>query len=401
MLPSGRFFLSRDSVYETDRRARQRALWLYDQVLEDVEENAELDIREAGRYKARQPPFPKLRGKEPGIDDLECRRVWGVVAEVAAAYPRLLAWLAEGRVSGTWNVFGSLVGVARLIPGLRWLLWHFMFEPVACYAPWRTALYEAILQDQRSKKNKKNKAPVETLICTGPEVPGLSAITDVAAIQHIPGRHDLRQRVVNMSSGCIGISGPRGSGKTALMQDFCSHRYGTPRIPTPRTSADEPLLPGMRVMIQAPLPFDAKEYLIHQYACLCEAVLADVRFNPTTLFQRALGPILRPSLGRPRALRGGLVGIALLVLAGGLFAGTWPHWAPRTWQLVGAVAALVAGLAAIGWRTRWAFIEARQVITLAADARPATVTGEPALSGARRRALGDLRTAIVARARAV
>ena len=32
--------------------------------------------------------------------------------------------------------------------------------------------------------------------------------------------------------------------------------------------------------------------------------------------------------------------------------------------------------------------------------RPAAVTGEPALSGARRRALGDLRTAIVALARA-
>jgi hypothetical protein len=60
-----------------------------------------------------------------------------------------------------------------------------------------------------------------------------------------------------MSSGCIGISGPRGSGKTALMHDFCSHRYGTPHIPTPSTSAGEPLLPGMRVMIQAPLPFDA------------------------------------------------------------------------------------------------------------------------------------------------
>jgi hypothetical protein len=33
--------------------------------------------------------------------------------------------------------------------------------------------------------------------------------------------------------------------------------------------------------------------------------------------------------------------------------------------------------------------------------RPAAVTEEPALSGARRRALDDLRTAIVARARAV
>ncbi len=366
MLPSGRFFFNRDSVFENDRRARQRALWLYDQVLEDVEKTAELSIVEADRHKAQQPPFPKLRGKEPEIGDNECRRVWGVVAEVAAAYPRLLAWLAEGRVSGTWNVFGSMVGVARLIPGLRWLLWHFMFEPVARYAPWRTALYEAILQDQRSKQNK---TPADTLTCSGSEVPGLSAITDVAAIQHLPGRQELRQRVVNMSSGCIGISGLRGSGKTALIQDFCSHRYGTPHIPTPHTSADEPLLPGMRVMIQAPLPFDVREYLIHQYACLCEAVLADVRFNPTTLVQHALGPILRPGLIRTRALLGGLVGVALLVLAGGLFAGAWPHLAPRTWELVGGSVALVAGLAAITWRTRWAFVEARQVITLAADAQ--------------------------------
>jgi len=53
MLPSGRFFLSRDSVYETDRRARQRALWLYDQVLEDVEKTPELNMPKADRHKTR------------------------------------------------------------------------------------------------------------------------------------------------------------------------------------------------------------------------------------------------------------------------------------------------------------------------------------------------------------
>lgn len=138
-------------------------MWLYDCVLEDVEKAAELSILAADRHEAQEPPFPRLWGKEPRIDDGECRRIWGVVAEVTAAYPRLLAWLAEGRVSGTWNVFGFVVGVARLIPGLRWLLWHFMFEPVARYAPWRTALHEAILQEQREKK----KAPTDTLTCSG------------------------------------------------------------------------------------------------------------------------------------------------------------------------------------------------------------------------------------------
>ncbi|MGA8465346.1 MAG: hypothetical protein WB688_14365, partial [Trebonia sp.] len=63
MLPSGRFFLDRDSVYENNRRARQRALWLYDRVREDVDKAEELNVAaDSGRYTAKEPPFPKLWG---------------------------------------------------------------------------------------------------------------------------------------------------------------------------------------------------------------------------------------------------------------------------------------------------------------------------------------------------
>jgi hypothetical protein len=113
--------------------------------------------------------------------------------------------------------------------------------------------------------------------------------------------------------------------------------------------------------------FEAREFLIHLYTCLCKAVLADVRFNPTTLRQHMLGPILRPGSMRRGALLGGLGGVALLILAACLLWG-WPHWSARTWELIGAAAALAAGIVAVNLRTRRALIEARQVVTLAADA---------------------------------
>ena len=122
-------------------------------------------------------------------------------------------------------------------------------------------------------------------------------------------------------------------------------------------------------MVDAPLRFDAREFLIHQYTCLCKAVLADVRFNPTTLAQHVLGPILQPGSVRPRALLGTLGGAALLILAAGLFYGGWPHWDVRTWEVIAGIVAVAAAFLAINWRTRQALIEARQVVTLSADAR--------------------------------
>jgi hypothetical protein len=77
-------------------------------------------------------PFPRRR--DGACDDLEA---WYVVAECAENYPKLLIWLAEGQVRGLRNVFGSWVAVLRLVPGLRWLLWHYVFEPIAGRAPWR------------------------------------------------------------------------------------------------------------------------------------------------------------------------------------------------------------------------------------------------------------------------
>jgi hypothetical protein len=298
-------------------------------------------------------------------------RAWHLVAPIAERHPRLLAWLAEGQVTWYWNVFGTLIAILRLIRGLRWVVWHFLFEPVARSAPWRTELLESILQDQRRKINEQSNsaARLSTALTITP-VPGLSAVTDVATITQNAACAEVREKIETMSSGCIGVSGLRGSGKSTLIRDFCCHRYGTPTWPP----ADTPLLPGLRLMIEVPLPHDAREFLVHLYTCLCKAVLADVRLNAGSSGRHILLGLVTRSV-RPTTLFRVLSSITLLIL---VFALAWRAATDRWWVLslpqqawdaVGAAAAVIAAGAVIGWRTRQALIEAREVITLATDAQ--------------------------------
>jgi hypothetical protein len=304
---------------------------------------------------------------------------WDLVAEVAEHYPRLLSWLAEGQVGVLWNVFGVWVGVLRLVPGLRWLLWYLIFAPVAMVAPWRVALYETILQEERKRINEQVPTPEGTEKIPRSGMPGLSAVTDEPVILPTSVGDDLDARIVTMSSGCVGISGLRGAGKSTLIQDFCAHRYGTPRYAKPRSPAPEraaPILPGLRIMVRAPLRFEAREFLIHQYTCLCRAVLADVRFNPTTLTRQLLLPFTPGGRVRLGTLLGALSGAiffagcaVLCCLAAGI---TWPRSLTDEdlfrWEVLGAAVAAVAGMMCIGWRTKRAAREIRQVVNLASDA---------------------------------
>lgn len=219
----------------------------------------------------------------------------------------------------------AAVSVLRLIPGLRWLLWVLLFKRVVAAVPWRGALDASIRQQKRRKlPEAPDKAEVKKLLR---REAGLSAVTEEAVVLPTRVRDDLHQRIVTMSSGCIGISGLRGAGKSTLIQDFCAHRYGTPSQPESDLKPDKHLLPGLRIMVQAPLEFDAREFLIHQYTCLCWAVVEDVRFNPTKLSSQLLF-LFAPNRIRAGALFRVLSGLVLFaasaVLSYRVVAGRWP-----------------------------------------------------------------------------
>ena len=390
MRPSSRLFFDPDVIYE-DARARQRALWFYQDVGNDVRSAPELewclaqvelakDILDAltdarpkvGPFPSRWPKlWRKLRRKgQEGCKEWEHERL-RKIAEVADSYPRLLTWLAEGRVSRYWNVFGLWIGISRSIWGVRRLVWGYFFKPIAHHAPWRLALYEAILQDARCELTKECAGQPDLRRPASNSTQGLSAVTDIAMMTETAARTLLREKIEKMSSGCIGVTGPRGAGKSTLIRSFCGHRYGTP--PYARGGRTE--LPGLRLKVQAPCRYDAREFLVHVYTCLCRAVLADVRLNPTSFFHRIVLSLFLPRSVRPAALLRNLAAIAFFALAGDLAFrathGHWwvPSWTSPTWEWTGVVVASLVGLVVAGWRTRQTLLELRGVLTLATDAQ--------------------------------
>ena len=96
-----------------------------------------------------------------------------------------------------------------------------------------------------------------------------------------------------LDSASIGVSGPRGAGKSSLMQRFCTP--GT-------TSAADDLL----VLVPAPTSYDPREFLIHLFAEVCRKVTGDgpaedgnPRFDPTRHRTRlhGLGAALTTAVG--------------------------------------------------------------------------------------------------------
>ena len=176
-----------------------------------------------------------------------------------------------------------------------------------------------------------------------------------------------------MTSGCIGVSGLRGSGKTTLIRDFCAHRYGSPRNP-PREGEPTPLR-GLRFVIDAPQKFDPRDFLIYLYTHLCRTVLTDVRFATAASRGRLLDTVLLSRRIRVGALLPALTGLVFLALAAGLayqsVVGVWPvvPWRhPFFWEVTGTVASALVTVVVLGWRTRQGLKVVRQVTDLPAEA---------------------------------
>jgi len=105
---------------------------------------------------------------------------------------------------------------------------------------------------------------------------------------------DMLQR---MPGGSIGLAGPRGAGKTALIETFGSDTAVL------RGSAG----PYLSVAVSAPVEYDSREFILHLFATLCERVLtvsgrvlagdslsesaARLQLGATTSVTGSLGPV--------------------------------------------------------------------------------------------------------------
>jgi hypothetical protein len=152
---------------------------------------------------------------------------------------------------------------------------------------------------------------------------GLRELADPAREVSTSATEELEALMSSLSGGSIGLSGPRGAGKTTLMRGFVAGPLVLP-------------LDSERIglMVSAPVRYDAREFVLHLYAMLCEEVLGPARLQALKESGRH-----RARTARRAALAKAVLIASLTLLAGGaamlVFKRTVPQGSTETgWSLV-------------------------------------------------------------------
>jgi RecA/RadA recombinase len=170
---------------------------------------------------------------------------------------------------------------------------------------------------------------------------GLAEVDDPDREIKTEARGELESLVGRMPGGSIGIAGPRGAGKTTLI-----HRLTT------WVAAGGESAPARGIVVDAPVDYDAREFVLHVLASLCESVIGRDRVDALRSWgQGAPGGSWRTFL---RSFRGPfspklgafllIVGLALYVAA--IDARGELHLSPESLSLYGLIVAGV-GLSVI------------------------------------------------------
>jgi hypothetical protein len=93
--------------------------------------------------------------------------------------------------------------------------------------------------------------------------PGLSELFDPVYEISTEASTRLRRLVQQLPGGSIGISGPRGVGKSTLVRSLCSNPL-----------SEEKGESEFAVMVSAPVEYTARDFLLYLFSSVCEAVIA-------------------------------------------------------------------------------------------------------------------------------
>ncbi|HYP56327.1 MAG TPA: hypothetical protein VEQ41_08535 [Solirubrobacterales bacterium] len=141
---------------------------------------------------------------------------------------------------------------------------------------------------------------------------GLAEVDDPEREITTEAASEVEALIANMPGGSIGVSGPRGAGKTTLIHRVVEGKDARARV-------------AAKVVVDAPVEYDAREFVLHLFARLCEDVLGSRRVDALRGWDRGglgirslastlLGPagsgLARP-LG-PLLLLAGLAGFAAI-----------------------------------------------------------------------------------------
>lgn len=212
---------------------------------------------------------------------------------------------------------------------------------------WRQAAADGVRRRLRLAVNTVGDTWHFRIRLTDPRMPGLERLHDLDFVVTSGWTDGFQRAVGSMNGGALGVAGPRGAGKSTVLEAHRNGRYL------------EPGRQHLAFVVQAPVEYLARDFALHMYAQLCEEVRRFARRRlPEGLISRGVG------------LR--LAGLCLLGLTiAGVAA--WVLWPPRTepvWLVALAPALASVLLAAAGlWRYRRSKVTHAALLRLDRQAR--------------------------------
>jgi hypothetical protein len=129
-------------------------------------------------------------------------------------------------------------------------------------------IMDKILSDLRLKiAEYLEPSYVTTLTVTDPPK-GLAEAFNPTFEITTEARGQIRRLLNNMPGGSIGVAGPRGVGKTTLLESFCGTALNNPTLKHRRV---------LSVMTSAPVEYDPREFILHIFSSVCHRVVKDKR----------------------------------------------------------------------------------------------------------------------------
>jgi hypothetical protein len=133
---------------------------------------------------------------------------------------------------------------------------------------------------------------------------GLAEVDDPEREIPTKAREDLENLIEGMPGGAIGIAGPRGSGKSTLIRRITTWDHPPEEDEPPRS-----------IVVDAPVEYEAREFVLHLFASLCEAVLGQGRVDSLRNWNEKRRRATLAALRTPLSTLGlALLGIGGLVL---------------------------------------------------------------------------------------
>jgi Cdc6-like AAA superfamily ATPase len=188
--------------------------------------------------------------------------VCGIVAAIAA-YLLCLFSFPQPRAGLTPEVF-ALLGISLAV---RWIMWRrqraaLMRTVPEAYQQWIEVLRNEVLRPfVMEKRNEQDERLFNTWI-GGQVPPGLIEGTEPKRLVVTEAMTQISATARNIHSGSLGISGPRGVGKSTILQFFGSEQDT-----------------DIRLVVSAPVDYQPQEFIIHLFSQLCRTFL----HNPADL----------------------------------------------------------------------------------------------------------------------